>query len=132
MILLPPTSTRTYTLFPYTTLFRSLHRLRIDASGQALQRRQPARRAPGEVAAIQVHRLVLGEVVAAVVEHAQPVVRDFRIGAVQVDDVERTVGQAALGTVVVDAFGALRPSSEDRRVWTGWFLTCRSRCFRFY
>src|SRR3546814_19517951 len=53
-----------------------LHRLRIDASGQALQRRQPARRAAREVAAIQVHRLVLGEVVAAVVEHAQPVVRD--------------------------------------------------------
>src|SRR3546814_9697520 len=56
-----------------------LHRLRIDASGQALQRRQPARRAAREVAAIQVHRLVLGEVVAAVVEHAQPVVRDLRI-----------------------------------------------------
>src|SRR3546814_3159159 len=40
-----------------------LHRFRIDAPRQILQRRQPARRAPGEVAAIQVHRLVLGEVV---------------------------------------------------------------------
>src|SRR3546814_1933858 len=57
---------------------------------------------------LQVHRLVLGEVVAAVVEHAQPVVRDLRIGAVQVDDVERTVGQAAIGQVVIQAVGALR------------------------
>src|SRR3546814_2541581 len=69
----PPRSTRTDTLFPYTTLFRSL-----------------------------------GEVVATVVEHAQPVVRDLRIGAVQVDDVERTVGQAAIGQVVIQAVGALR------------------------
>src|SRR3546814_18003985 len=59
-----------------------LHRLRIDASGQALQRRQPARRAAREVAAIQVHRLVLGEVVAAVLEPDQPQLRDPRLRAV--------------------------------------------------
>src|SRR3546814_10380956 len=45
-----------------------LHRFRIDAPRPILQRRQPARRAPGEVAAIQVHRLVPGEGAAAVVE----------------------------------------------------------------
>src|SRR3546814_2717587 len=38
MIRLPPSSTRTYTLFPYTTLFRS------DGGGAGLHRAQRARR----------------------------------------------------------------------------------------
>src|SRR3546814_10117825 len=33
MILRPPRSTRTDTLFPYTTLFLSWHRRRVDARG---------------------------------------------------------------------------------------------------
>src|SRR3546814_16395955 len=42
MIRRPPRSTRTDTLFPYTTLFRSLHPPGFPAPGQALRRRPPA------------------------------------------------------------------------------------------
>src|SRR3546814_5615728 len=45
MIRRPPRSTRTYTLFPYTTLFRSQHRRLVDArgflAGQELLRSAP-------------------------------------------------------------------------------------------
>src|SRR3546814_3978972 len=44
MIRRPPRSTRTDTLFPYTTLFRSRSLRRAGARGE---RRQPARRAGG-------------------------------------------------------------------------------------
>src|SRR3546814_14691287 len=69
-----------------------LHRLRIDASGPALHRRQPARRAAREVAAIQVPRLFLGEVVSAVGHPAPPVVRDLRTGPVPVATVDSPLG----------------------------------------
>src|SRR3546814_3654725 len=48
MIRRPPSSTRTYTLFPYTTLFRSLQRHFAAACGPAPRRlggRRPAHRA---------------------------------------------------------------------------------------
>src|SRR3546814_17099935 len=52
MILRPPRSTRTDTLFPYTTLFRSLGRGRIEAFAQeikapCLARAENARPEPG-------------------------------------------------------------------------------------
>src|SRR3546814_2990615 len=43
MIRRPPRSTRTYTLFPYTTLFRSLVRQRDPRRRQREQRRPAAR-----------------------------------------------------------------------------------------
>src|SRR3546814_2793798 len=46
MILRPPRSTRTDTLFPYTTLFRSLHRARLS----------PSRRRAGDRMAGATHR----------------------------------------------------------------------------
>src|SRR3546814_14245526 len=46
MIGRPPRSTRTYTLFPYTTLFRSRHRDRRDQERPVGERR-PARETPG-------------------------------------------------------------------------------------
>src|SRR3546814_18294049 len=45
MIRRPPRSTRTDTLFPYTTLFRSLRPLDADRARRAL--RPPGRRLPG-------------------------------------------------------------------------------------
>src|SRR3546814_6679478 len=42
MIRRPPRSTRTDTLFPYTTLFRSLHPPGFPAPGQGLRRRPSA------------------------------------------------------------------------------------------
>src|SRR3546814_7033288 len=46
MIPLPPRSTRTYTLFPYTTLFRSSihYRLVVVRPTRALPARRPSRR----------------------------------------------------------------------------------------
>src|SRR3546814_9006530 len=48
MIRRPPRSTRTYTLFPYTTLFRSLGNYDIDA-GRSLERDRPVTRTPYRV-----------------------------------------------------------------------------------
>src|SRR3546814_7516267 len=48
MIRRPPRSTRTDTLFPYTTLFRSPRRARRDAGGGALPADDPRRRPRGE------------------------------------------------------------------------------------
>src|SRR3546814_19473999 len=45
MIRRPPRSTRTDTLFPYTTLFRSLHVLRDDRAVQHVERCEERRRA---------------------------------------------------------------------------------------
>src|SRR3546814_9312010 len=57
MIRRPPSSTRTDTLFPYTTLFRSSHR-RPDGSGQrvahAARQRLGRRRARSRVVAVRV------------------------------------------------------------------------------
>src|SRR3546814_1167774 len=48
MIRRPPRSTRTYTLFPYTTLFRALGNYDIDA-GRSLERDRPVTRTPYRV-----------------------------------------------------------------------------------
>src|SRR3546814_15195356 len=64
MIRRPPRSTRTDTLFPYTTLFRSvLQRARIEV-GEVVQRGVVARRAlrPGEIDAAAALAPVDGEV----------------------------------------------------------------------
>src|SRR3546814_13595716 len=50
MIRRPPRSTRTDTLFPYTTLFRSLQPVALLAFGQSRIHRQHHPRLPGEAA----------------------------------------------------------------------------------
>src|SRR3546814_8697367 len=58
MIRRPPRSTRTDTLFPYTTLFRSLRR--VDHQQRALARRERPRHFIGEVdVAGRVHQVQL-------------------------------------------------------------------------
>src|SRR3546814_18930776 len=60
MILRPPRSTRTDTLFPYTTLFRSLLSASIDARGVAAQQDKGAIRRnlgiiAGEAITVSIH-----------------------------------------------------------------------------
>src|SRR3546814_1233560 len=59
MIRLPPRSTRTDTLFPYTTLFRSRHRARgaLGGLGVVFRRDRPGRR----FVALRIDRLFLRE-----------------------------------------------------------------------
>src|SRR3546814_12121825 len=56
MIRRPPRSTRTDTLFPYTTLFRSDHRRRSAAAGDDGRLDIPRRPAAPSVAVLRRHR----------------------------------------------------------------------------
>src|SRR3546814_18051139 len=51
MLLRPPSSTRTDTLFPYTTLFRSPHPRRSTRHDRRAARRDPQRRLDGRLTA---------------------------------------------------------------------------------
>src|SRR3546814_8843028 len=64
MIRRPPRSTRTDTLFPYTTLFRSAGK---DTTDESYERREPF---SGEVN-ISVERSSLGPAIAVVRQHAR-------------------------------------------------------------
>src|SRR3546814_11093359 len=102
----PPRSTRTDTLFPHTTLFRSLRQSRLEHEGEraALPRRRQVRmRGPLE-----------GLGVGAVRQH----------GVVQA----HAAGQEAAGLGIVDAFDEPHEfRSEERRVGQEGVSTCRSR-----
>src|SRR3546814_11643584 len=119
MIRRPPRSTRTDTLFPYTTLFRSrgegLHVLvgilRIgrgivgvdggDADAELLQRRGLRRQAPGDGA------------------HVGTVITD--------EDDQGALGTGQVGEAVHLVVGAEQGRSEERRVGKECVSTCRSR-----
>ena len=85
-----------------------LHRRGIDAPGHALERGDQAGARWREILAVEIDRLVDRKEVPVVLEHAQAVVGDFGVGAVEVGDVERVAGEAAIGEVVVEAVGGLR------------------------
>src|SRR3546814_6807018 len=55
MIRRPPRSTRTDTLFPYTTLFRSHHE--ISRPSESLYRKRPGRTRVGQLSPREVHRI---------------------------------------------------------------------------
>src|SRR3546814_2557108 len=74
MILLPPRSTRTYTLFPYTTLFRS----RQTAIGVNLIDLYHRTATEGQYAI--AHPAVLGVEAAGVIEEIGPDIAGFRVG----------------------------------------------------
>src|SRR3546814_12177178 len=118
MIRRPPRSTRTDTLFPYTTLFRSHGGLRrrhgrhvgadrrgdqADAGGGKLSRRRSQRR-------VGHH-----DVIAGLAAHEE----GLRRGA---GAIEQGIAVAAGG---LRDGGAFR--SEERRVGKEWVSTCRSR-----
>src|SRR3546814_19903540 len=118
MIRRPPRSTRTDTLFPYTTLFRSgrrfFHRL--------VARIEPVRPAAGvDQLAADRARVVAAHVV------GDAVGRDETVAvAVAVDVVVAAVAGAGPG--VPHAFAVLAPDrSEERRGGKECVSTCRSR-----
>src|SRR3546814_13534721 len=119
MIRRPPRSTRTDTLFPYTTLFRSLHPAALPGAGALLpdgaagagDRRPAAQRSRGHCGgAPDARRATVALVVL--------------VGA--------AAGHGAVGAAVRAArCAALRPAqglrSEERRVGKECVSTCRSR-----
>src|SRR3546814_12556140 len=98
MIRRPPRSTRTDTLFPYTTLFRSLDvgQPREADLAQVLAALPPR----------QVHELAVG--------------RDA-------DQLRVAVGELAVQGVEADDLGRAHERSEERRVGKECVSTCRSR-----
>src|SRR3546814_16484007 len=121
MIRRPPRSTRTDTLFPYTTLFRSEV---FDADLEALVLGADARAARG-------HRLIRAHVSTGVAEEGLPT------ATVQLLDPEgTTINEAAVGDGPVHAlFAALARAtgrSEERRVGKECVSTCRSRWSQYH
>src|SRR3546814_15345974 len=110
MIRRPPRSTRTDTLFPYTTLFRSNRQLRrCGTEHEPLHRVGLA--VGGELG------LLLGRVRPLTVEAASDIGFDLHLGAlVGHFGHERAIEHRELGS-----------RSEERRVGDGCFRTCRSR-----
>src|SRR3546814_15568962 len=110
MIRRPPRSTRTDTLFPYTTLFRSV------GVGLALALRVGHRDDPSEGIPFELHRRTR--------RMDDPVVGDRDGVAVGVDDLLDVAGgvDRELGAVV-----ARVDRSEERRVGKECVSTCRSR-----
>src|SRR3546814_11177533 len=106
MIRRPPRSTRTDTLFPYTTLFRS-QRLRIDHPHRTEQRERDRQ---------VVMRALLGQV------GGRQIDRDPLGRQREADGGERRATPLA-------AFG---DRSEERRVGKEWVCTCSSRWSRYH
>src|SRR3546814_20497796 len=118
MIRRPPRSTRTATLFPYTTLFRSpyarVHRRRADEGDRPIEVRHPRETA--------VKLALRGERKRVVVpprgEYLAPVPFAHPLG-----DVERGVESGGLE----DHPASCGSRSEERRVGKECVGTCRSR-----
>src|SRR3546814_14005721 len=101
MIRRPPRSTRTDTLFPYTTLFRSLRGNGMTKQKQSRVRHQVDRRSLAEEIRDSLReRIVVGE---------------FRDG------------DALIQELVAEEYGASRFRSEERRVGKECVSTCSSR-----
>ena len=79
------------------------HRLHVDAAGELVQHADEGGRTLLQRQPIQVDRLVARKVTAVVAQRAQVVVGDLRVGAVQVDRVDRTAGHRAVRQRVVEA-----------------------------
>src|SRR3546814_11792239 len=113
MIRRPPSSTRTDTLFPYTTLFRSSARDRRGAQGQresSLPDPRPGAAAPARTAQVLAGS---GRYIACLT-CPFPLPRRIALG-------ER-----------IRVRGALAKRSEERRVGKEWVSTCRSRCSPYH
>src|SRR3546814_11943678 len=104
----PPKSTRTDTLFPYTTLFRSLAKLlqRLDAghpsAGLGIRRgiaaigRQPA----GELPHVDISRILrqLAALADAGTVVVPQIAEPFDVGGARISSEERRVGKEGVGT----------------------------------
>src|SRR3546814_19347254 len=120
MILRPPRSTRTDTLFPYTTLFRSHRHLVADGGhgleefGGILDRHVEH---VGDRMALELHLERLAIVARALADIAL----DVAVG----EEVHLDLDQAVAGARFAAA--ALDVRSEERRVGNACVSTCRSR-----
>src|SRR3546814_13956128 len=121
MIRRPPRSTRTDTLFPYTTLFRSLLGREID---------HPAlREALADMPADRMHQMGLAQAHAAIEE--QRIVGHGRaLGDAQRRRAGPFVGLAGDEAVEGEPRIERRRRSEERRVGQEWVSTWRSRWSR--
>src|SRR3546814_11923246 len=109
MIRRPPRSTRTDTLFPYTTLFRSLVQENLDATGTVLQ----GCKAGFAHDALEHHAAGYFYLFA---DLGQRFLVLFIVGIMQ-------VGRQAVGAEIV----RVGHRSEERRVGKECVSTCRSR-----
>src|SRR3546814_14341660 len=112
MIRRPPRSTRTDTLFPYTTLFRSFaQRKRVADAQRALQARE-TKKAREDV------RIGTNKMEAALR---------------RLDELKQPAGRSGLGRIYPGYYCPVlvkegdRSSSEERRVGKEWFSTGRAR-----
>src|SRR3546814_18254246 len=110
MIRLPPRSTRTDTLFPYTTLFRSL-------AGTVVEHRLQAQ--PGDAGIVAQH------LVDDVVPHRNDLAGLDPGLQLVLHDLLRAQGVAAMHEV--DLARDVGQGSEERRVGKACVSTCRSR-----
>src|SRR3546814_20587922 len=132
MIRRPPRSTRTDTLFPYTTLFRSAAR---DARDRVAGEHLPAEAPDGAVQGLQELQRVHVAIAPAVAGTADIGAQlDTRQQALQRSTVEHlAVALVSLEQVVQAIAGVaarpelLRNRSEESRVGKEWVSTCRSR-----
>src|SRR3546814_16387643 len=127
MIRRPPRSTRTDTLFPYTTLFRSVRFLHKTPG-------------IGERTVIGVHAAIFGNVVTVIaprrrIERQQPDRVDAEFGDVvelvdeagEIADAVAIAIAEALDVQLIDDRVLVPERSEERRVGKECVSTCRSR-----
>src|SRR3546814_20841443 len=133
MIRLPPRSTRTDTLFPYTTLFRSM---------ETMARRKPHQLSGGQQQRVALARslakspklLLLDEPMGALDKKLRGemqlevvnIIERLGVTCVMVTHDQEEAMTMAHRIAVMDA-GRIRQRSEERRVGKEWFSTCRSR-----
>jgi hypothetical protein len=79
-----------------------LHLGRRDAPLESRECREHGRRAFLQVEPVQEHGPVLREVPQIVLEDSQAVVRDLRVGGIEVDDVDVPRRESAVGQVVIE------------------------------
>src|SRR3546814_11133652 len=108
-----PRSTRTDTLFPYTTLFRSVQQTALHKKPVVALLDQPVRGAPRRLHQ-RAAREMRGELIQFVVQHA------LRVAPALIGPEE----------VHADALNQDAQRSEERRVGKECVSTCRSRWLR--
>src|SRR3546814_11798891 len=120
MIRRPPRSTRTDTLFPYTTLFRSgIARFRVQ---RELEVTTPFRQIEAEIESLPQDGGVLASIERAALEQEARRFAESQGYAVDWNAVAQLDDEA-----LVNGIGQMAPRSEERRVGKECVSTCRSR-----
>src|SRR3546814_19754083 len=139
MIRLPPRSTRTDTLFPYTTLFRSRQltkslyvspQISVDQVAEAkalgvtvIINNRPDDEEPGQTNGAEIEAAAK----AAGIAYAAVPVAHGGFSPWQLDGMAAALEQAGAGKILAYCRSGPRSRSEERRVGTACGSTCRSR-----